>query len=128
MKKQIIPFLIILFVACSKNKVPDYVIPEDKMVDIIVDLHVSDGIMNMYEIRNEILKYKKENIYNQILSLHGYNRHDFDTSVYYYSYNINQYDEIYKKVLSRLTEKEARIKEEGLKKTDSTKNVRLIEK
>jgi len=82
------------------------------MVNIIVDLHVLDGMLNESEIRREIVRIDTSNIYNSVLNYYGYSRHDFDTSLFYYSKNIAEYDVIYQEVLNKLGEMEAIVKEE----------------
>lgn len=106
--------------ACNFQKTPEYVIPKDKMIDIIVDIHMTDAMMTIAEVRKGIMEEYSNNVYDQIFAQYGYSRHDFDTSVYYYSFNINQYDEIYKEVLNVLSEREALIKEEGVRAEEDT--------
>ncbi|HRW63386.1 MAG TPA: DUF4296 domain-containing protein [Bacteroidales bacterium] len=105
-----------LFISCNKPKTPEYVIPHEKMVNIIVDMHLLDGMLTVNEIRREIAGKDTSNIYNSVLNYYGYSRHDFDTSLFYYSKNITEYDVIYQEVLNRLGEIESRIKEEQKQK------------
>lgn len=113
-KLYIIVLIICILSACGSGRVPDYVIPQDDMADIIVDIHLTDGLMTMTRIRKEILNKDSVNLYDEIFIKYGYTRKDFDTSVYYYSYNINQYDDIYNDVLNKLSEMEAKEKEGNL--------------
>jgi len=116
MKKLSIVILVIgLLFSCASNETPDYVIPQEEMIDIIVDIHIIDGMMTVHTVRREILRQKTSNLYDEVFARYGYTRSDFDTSIYYYSLNINDYDEMYKEVLNKLSEKEAKIKEEGIK-------------
>lgn len=119
MKKIVVSILFtIILIACSTEKTPDYVIPKDKMIDIIVDIHMTDAMMTIVEVRRDIMKTYSDSVYDQIFDNYGYNRHDFDTSVYYYSYDINKFDDIYKEVLNILSEKEAFVKQEGTVQED----------
>lgn len=121
MRKVVIIIAAISFLtACNFSKTPEYVIPKDKMIDIIVDIHMTDAMMTIAEVRKGIIKEYSNDFYDQILSQYGYSRQDFDTSVYFYSFNINQYDDIYKEVLNVLSEREALIKEEGAKTEEDT--------
>jgi len=107
---------ILSFTSCNKPKTPEYVIPHENMVNIIVDIHLLDGMLTVNEIRKEINGKDTGNIYNSVLNYYGYSRHDFDTSLFYYSKNITEYDVIYQEVLNRLGEIESRIKEEQKQK------------
>ena len=112
MKKIGVIILTVFLFACGNSKKsPDYVIPHSDMIEIFIDIHVIDGIFSVNRLRNEIAK-DSINYYNSILEKYGYSRHDFDTSLFYYSKNINEYDEIYEAVLNRLSEMETKLKEE----------------
>ena len=104
--------ILLLLFSCNESKIPDYVIPKDDMTNILIDIHITDGLLTIGKVRNQLAKEDSINYYDSILGNYGYTRHDFDTSVYYYSLNINQYDEIYHEVLNKLNELETSLKEE----------------
>ncbi|MDK2979535.1 MAG: hypothetical protein PWP52_2249 [Bacteroidales bacterium] len=112
---RIIIFIIAVFMlaGCQKNKVPEYVIPPEDMTSILVDIHLTDGMLSSSEIRRDFAKRDSANIYNILLHNYGYNRKDFDTSLFYYSKNLTLYDKIYNDVLNQLNEMETQLKEEN---------------
>jgi hypothetical protein len=81
------------------------------MVDIIVEIHITDGLLTSSKVRKELIKLDTTNYYDAILNKYNYKRQDFDTSLYYYTKNIEQYDLIYDEVLNRLSKLESEIKE-----------------
>ncbi len=110
-----IKFLVftILLAGCSKNeKLPEYVIPNDEFVSIIVDIHLLDGMMNEVNIRREITRHDTINLYSEIFKNHGYTRAQFDSSIIYYTNDINKYDKIYNEVLNKLNRMETELKGE----------------
>jgi len=111
MKKAFILLLVISLFSCNNKDIPEYVIPFDDMVDIIVEIHITDGLLTINKVRRNVVKLDTTNYYNVLLNNYNYNRQDFDTSLYYYSKNINQYDLIYDEVLNRLSKIEAELKE-----------------
>jgi hypothetical protein len=112
MKKLFVLLIILSIFSCNKkNEIPEYVIPFDDMVEIIVDIHITDGILTSGKVRRELVKKDTTNYYNLILENYNYKREDFDTSLYYYTKNIDQYDLIYNEVLNRLSKIESEIKE-----------------
>lgn len=119
--KYFLSFIAVLLFACSETSTPDYVIPKEKMIDIIVDIHLTDGMFTLQPVRKEFVSKDNTNYYNFILENYGYTRKDFDTSVFYYSENINEYNKIYIEVLNRLNELETEIKQQQAPK-DSTTN------
>ncbi|MDX9696653.1 MAG: DUF4296 domain-containing protein [Bacteroidales bacterium] len=118
---RIIFFILMIFIAsCGyQDKTPEGIIPKEKMVDILVDVHLTDGLFTNNSTRIRYAKQDSINYYDRILENHGYTRKDFDTSVYYYSHNINEYNKIYIEVLNKLSEKETRVKEEMQEAPDS---------
>jgi len=112
--KRIIIVIIAVFMllSCQKNKVPDYVIPPEDMTSILVDIHLTDGMLSSSKIRRDFAKKDSANIYNILLHNYGYNRKDFDTSLFYYSKNLTLYDKIYNDVLNHLNEMETQLKEQ----------------
>ncbi|NOQ25938.1 MAG: DUF4296 domain-containing protein [Bacteroidales bacterium] len=116
MKKTVFIIIVVLVSSCTKEiKTPEYVIPHDKMVSIIGDMHIIDGLFTVNNVRR---KFTKDSIdyYNAIFTNHGYTRSDFDTSINFYSNNIDEYDKIYEEVLNRLNEMETIIKKESAEK------------
>jgi hypothetical protein len=112
MKKAFILLLVFSLFSCnSKKDIPDNVIPFDDMVDIIYKIHVTDGLLTLSKVRRSVVKIDTTNYYDALLNNYNYNRQDFDTSLYYYSKNIDQYDLIYDEVLNRLSKIEAELKE-----------------
>ncbi|MGM0407176.1 MAG: DUF4296 domain-containing protein [Bacteroidota bacterium] len=115
MHKLLATVLIVFLFGCTKQKVPDHVIPPDDMVSILVDIHLVDGMLTSTETRRELANKDTSNLYNQLLNNYNYSRHDFDTSLYYYSKNIGLYDKVYNEVLNQLNELETTLKQKGNK-------------
>lgn len=94
-----------LFSGCDNT--PEYVIKEDDMVDLLVDLHKGEGVVdiNHSAYRNDsVKKVLKQSIYAR----HGVTSEQVDTSLVWYGHNIEKYIEIYDKVIERL---EAQLKD-----------------
>ena len=108
-------FLIILLFSLSckqKDSIPENLIPKDKMIDILIDMHLADAIFTSPTVRSLFAERDSVNFYEVIFENYGYTRIDFDTSVYYYSHNINEYNKMYIEVLNRLNEMETEVKRE----------------
>ena len=104
-----------MYSCINEDRVPEYVIPPEKMVDIIIDIHLTDGVLSVNEVRKKLPRKDSLNYYDVIFENYGYKRSDFDTSIYYYSKNINKFDQIYEEVLNRLNEMETVLKEADTK-------------
>lgn len=113
MKKYIIITFTVLFVSCSFNKRPEDVISQEDMVNIIVDIHLLDGLMSVRDVQKELVSADTSNYYDLIFEKYGYDRAQFDTSLFYYSKNINTYDDIYNEVVNKLLSIQSDIEEEN---------------
>jgi septal ring factor EnvC (AmiA/AmiB activator) len=116
MKKHF--FFIVIFIllafstGCDKDK-KNYIIPKDDFEEILVDIHLMDGLTRQHNIRNKLARENDSlNYYDAILKSHDYTRAQFDSSMVYYSKNINKFDDIYENVLSELNRMEAEAEDE----------------
>ena len=96
-------FILLIFCSCAfvndENLVPDNLIAEEKMVDILYDMSlisVSKGI-NKRILENNGMKPKK-----YILKKYNIDSLQFVLSNEYYSRDLEKYLEIYEKVLNKL--------------------------
>ncbi|HLN55723.1 MAG TPA: DUF4296 domain-containing protein [Bacteroidales bacterium] len=109
-----VSFLIICFLAVScwqrKNEADrKNAIPEDKMIDIITELYLTDGLLIMpvvhhwYEMKDSISAYR------DVISKHGYSKEDFDRTLrFYFIKRPKQLMKMYEQALARLSEMESR--------------------
>ena len=101
--------LVLLTIAVSCSKVPGYVIPPDKMAQILADVHVGEAVIDLN--RNDYrTDSTKQLMLQSVLAKHAVNKHDLDTSFDWYGHNISYYMEVYDKTIELL---ERRIAETG---------------
>jgi hypothetical protein len=106
MYRLAILFFSLLIFSCSNNK---YWIPEDKMVQILTDYHLTEGVAwtNSREFSYDITQQATRDL---VFEKYGITKEQFDTSLYYYSVHIEKFDRIYEKVLQQLIVVESRVK------------------
>lgn len=102
MKQFITIILILIFIiSCTSNtiyKKPENLISKDQMVNLLVDMHLAQSAKTVKNIENKrkidymYLVYEKYNIDST----------RFKTSNFYYTTDIDEYNEILKKVQKRL--------------------------
>ena len=91
----------IALVACSK--VPGDIIKPKTMENLLVDIHKAEAYMeNSKYLANN--KLAQDSIKNSIYAKHGVTGAEFDTSIVWYGANLEEYIEIYDKVIMRLQE------------------------
>ena len=115
MNKQLSLLFLIVFLflgAKCENNQKKHIIPKDEFVDILVDIHLMDGIMRQPDLRKSLLKKDTIDYYNAVLRAHDYSRAQFDSTIIYYSKEIREFDNIYQDVLSTLNQMEAEVEGE----------------
>ena len=99
----IIPLL--LLTACQKNKLPEGVLDEQRMINVLADMSVIDGYMSslMY---TDTLRIEGKSYYATVYKNHNISKEVFDKSLKYYSNQPVLLDSMYSKVTRKLEAKE----------------------
>ena len=124
MKRILNNFLVLLLVfsSCREDVAikPPQLISRDHMVDILVDIHLSDAAFQTRRFSNEkIMKYTESDFYYSILKKHQIADSVFETSLIYYSGKPKEFEKIYTRVINKLTLME----QEEKKKTQQPVNL-----
>lgn len=100
-------FLFFLLTTCSK--VPDHIISEKKMQEVITDMHVAESVITSDNKRFNNDSIKKV-VFNSVFAKHHITQADYDSSLVWYAKNLD----IYLKILDRAKiDIEERIKDLG---------------
>jgi len=97
-------FSIILLSSCLSR--PDYVLDEDKMIEVLCDVHRSEGLLEMQQMQSTITyneDYKK-NVMAAVLVKNGITRAQYDSSLVWYGQNLKYLVKVYGKVQKQLDE------------------------
>ena len=102
----ILPLFLVL-IAC--NSTPGYVIGEDDMVSLLVDVHKGEAYveMNSGSFYSDSLK---KTFRQTIFMRHNVTQEQFDTSLMWYGHHIDQYKKVYDRVIERLEDEEKEIR------------------
>jgi hypothetical protein len=108
-------FLGLLFLtACSNHKMPEGVIPQDKMTSLLTEVHIIDGsLYTVSQAPDTLYKYGMER-YLDAFKRYGTDSTQFKKSMEYYTANPDKMELMYTQILASLTAK-----------TDSLSKVRL---
>lgn len=98
----ILLFLLLILNACNKDqeKLP---IQEEKMIDILVDVHLAEAAMQ--ELSSVIRDSIGEVYYGQIFEIHDITEEDFNKTLFLIKQDPKHMDRIYKDVLAKLDKK-----------------------
>lgn len=94
-----------LFAACISR--PDNVLDEDQMTDVLIDVHMAEGLLDMQRQENRggnhiTEEYQKE-VIAAVLMRHGISKFDYDSSLVWYSRNLKLLIRVYERVQDSLT-------------------------
>jgi hypothetical protein len=77
-------------------------IPKETLVDVLVDLHLVDGITNDRKFYRKYEGVDSIDLLGPILEKYELTQKMFDTTIYEYSRHPDQMDEVYNEVLMKL--------------------------
>ncbi len=109
----IIPF----FFACEHRNVPKDIIEQQRMILIMADLHTMDGYMTTI-LYNDTIRRNGKNLYATIYKTHNTTPALYEESLKYYSMKPALLDTMYNSVQTILQEKEHKLMNVEIKKSD----------
>ncbi|MGN0214307.1 MAG: DUF4296 domain-containing protein [Muribaculaceae bacterium] len=106
MQRLVSQIIVLCIVAAlsSCDKAPRHVIGESDMVDLLVDIHEAEALIDMEPKlygNDSVRKSLKQSVFMK----HGVTAEKFDTSMVWYSRNMAVYTEVYERVLRNLEKK-----------------------
>lgn len=108
--------LFLVLFSCSNNSKPDYLLPKEKMVELMTDVQVAEAYIKLkFTIVNDTIQ-NSDSIYAAILRKHGISKAVYDSNFAYYKRNPEKLQLIYEDVLIELSALDA--KNEAEKKKD----------
>lgn len=104
-------FLLILLSACKEEeqKVPDYVWEEDKFVDILTDFQKAESLIRLGYNRFPDSSYVKDSVYAGFFKQKGVTEEEFDSNYSYYLRDPKHMEEIYDRVITKISEEAAEL-------------------
>lgn len=103
--------LIALLCSCSDNqevKIPSTVLPKEKMVQVLADIHLLEAAASLNLLPNDEGALKNDPNYQQIYSAQGTTREQYMESFDFYSQHSELMMQIYNEVLTELSKRQAK--------------------
>jgi len=118
MKKYLYYLLLMVLatISCSpKNqiseiRIPPNIIPPDTMIRFIADLQYTEAVLREYNRHGQDNDVRTEKYMMQLFEKHHLSPERYKQSIAFYEQNQDVYYEIYKDVVSRLTQLQSEIK------------------
>ena len=111
----LLSILLSLLASCysESDKKPEFdekkIIPKEKMIEVLTDIHLVEGIIATTQ-REGVKKETYVTSYtNAVLEKHDIGIGEFEESIRYYTYHIEELDNIYEEVIIRLSKKESEV-------------------
>ena len=107
MHKYIILFFSVslFLISCKGNKVPDGIIPKDRMVSLLTEVHIADGASYSIPPAPDSLYLKATGRYIFLFKKYQTDSVQFRKSVRYYANHSDEFLVMYDKVMQNLKEK-----------------------
>ncbi len=112
MRYFLVLFFSILLFSCSQDKtlsIPDSVLSEDKMAEVMVDIHLLEASLNISILSKDKVSKDNVNPTTDILKRHHITKQQYDESFSFYSHNPMLLSEMYLKVLNELSRMQAQV-------------------
>lgn len=90
---------LVVFSGCSRKKVP---LDEKKFTALLIDLHRTDGTLSVARGLSGLNELKNYAYYNDLFQKYGITRAEFDSCMFYYSANSEQFSKMYDVVIDSL--------------------------
>lgn len=118
-------FLLLFSAGCSgdDSDKPDLVLEKDKMVEVMVDVHLAEAVLTRLRGKGEDVTELTEVYYQRVFEMNHITQQEFDTSFTYYQRNLDIMDDIYEDVITELNkmEREAELIQRKEAETDKKK-------
>tara|TARA_Y100001934_G_C11947679_1_gene583365 strand:+ start:297 stop:695 length:399 start_codon:yes stop_codon:yes gene_type:complete len=95
----------------KSEAIPDWVIPEDKMVKILTDVHIIEGARIGTKVLGDSLSAKDH--YEMLWHKYQISPEVYDSSFRFYSRNAERMDLMYEEVLTNLTKLSSEVQANG---------------
>ena len=106
MKKLFLVFCVSLFAlsACKNNDLPEHILSQEKMLPIMVDLHIAEETIDVRNLNFDSSRVLYHSVYKPaVLKKHNVKLADFDSSFVYYERNIEHMNDLYQRVIDTLS-------------------------
>jgi hypothetical protein len=99
----------------------DLVIPVEKMEPLLTDMFIIEGAASYLTNKGEPTNDKAKRYYEKVLAKHGVTAEQFEESMEYYTYHVEELDVIFEEVIINLSKLESELLNEYEKEKEKEK-------
>jgi hypothetical protein len=93
----------------SSEKVPVNIIQPDSMVDVIVDMQLTEAVMREHRLTGKFEDSLAIVSFEKVFVKHNINKEKFEESLSFYKQNLRLYEKIYENVITRLSQLQSEV-------------------
>lgn len=97
---------LLMLLSCDQDKNPPEVLSEDKMVEVLLDIHLNEGISSALPISYDSSQALYNLLEKELFANHGLSDSVFRESMRYYLQFPSRMDQLYERVIDSLVVKE----------------------
>ncbi len=91
----------LIAISCSGHQ-RKYIIPQNKFVDVLVDIHLADAIALEYRPEYSGFVLDSAELYGSVFRKHDITKEQFDSTMSYYSSHPSDFQKVYNKVIGKI--------------------------
>ncbi len=110
-------FLLMTLSCAKKNK---FIIPERKMVPVLVDIHIANEISSFRDLGDDGMAFDSVKTYGWVFEKHDITKAEFDSSMAFYAQKSDALNKIYDKVIASISKMEAELARAELEESKLT--------
>lgn len=93
----------------SDKEVPVTIIQPDSMVELIVDMQLTEAVLREYRMIGKYEDSLAKTSFEQVFIKHNTTREEYEESISFYKQNLETYKNIYEEVITRLSQLQSEI-------------------
>ncbi|WP_339866246.1 DUF4296 domain-containing protein [uncultured Algoriphagus sp.] len=103
----ILSFCILSLLSCNSGNKPDGLLPQDKMVEVLIDIHLTEGLTSALPVAYDSSKVLYSLLEKEVFIKHEVSDSVFTQSMMYYLRDPDEMERIYSRVVDSLVVKES---------------------
>ncbi len=112
--RYLILLIFVVFISCGGEKLPKGVLDREKMVNVLVDIHLSDAISAQRYSLGMVRDSLQEDLYLSICRKHEVEPKVLENSLYFYGRHPELFKKVYDAAVDRLNEMDIEAKKDSL--------------
>ncbi|MGY6559715.1 MAG: DUF4296 domain-containing protein [Nitritalea sp.] len=106
MKRFLLALLLLGLGACSEPDLPEGILDEEKMVELLIDLHLAEGMTSTFPIAFDSARVLYPYLENEVFRKHQIPDSVFHESLLYYMTDLRKINRMYERTIDSLNVKE----------------------